>query len=330
MPASCCVTRLARTREKANQIGDFATTCRLTFWSPFLPVRLHGHVRVQVVERSVSLLASLMPAFVHALDFFVATTGAFVLLRSRNRNEGVHLRQRVWWTLFARVRRDARRGINTTYLARTWRASRRLGATGRHARARRTVRSTGHSRMMTITLPGPVTITLRGVTRVLRHLVALGSVRRIRAGERRTRLSDGRIYRDVGVRLDAWSVMMVMVMAILQRHGRTCSLRHTCCRVIILSVVLLTRNEFGRKVCRTRRSRIGVLGAGSGGWMIIRRANLLLWGVLRSRCWICGRGLGSVRSPMWFTDECANLTASIGRVQLCPSIRVDEEKEVKD
>ena len=184
---------------------------------------------------------------------------------------------------------------------------------------------------MTVPLARPVTVTLRGMARVLSHLVALRRVRRVRAWERRARLGDGGIYRDVGVRLDAWSVMMVMVMAILQRHGRTCSLRHTCCRVAVLSVVLLTRQVFLRKVGGTRRRRIGgVLGARSGGWVIIRRANLLLWGVLRSRRWICGRGLGSVRRPMWFTDECANLTASIGRVQLCPSIRVGEEKEVRD
>ena len=201
-----------------------------------------------------------------------------------------------------------------------------MSATRRHARPRRTVRPTRHARMMTVSLPGPVTVTLRGMTGVLSHFVALGGVWRVRARERRTRLSDGWIYRYVGVRLDAWSVMMVMVMAILQRHGRTCSLRHTCCRVAILSVVLLSRQVFLRVTRRTRRSRIGgVLGARSSGWMKIRRANLLLWGVLRSRCWICGRGLGSVRRPMWFTDECANLTASIGRVQLCPSIRVERK-----
>ena len=31
--------------------------------------------------------------------------------------------------------------------------------------------------------------------------------------------------------------------------------------------------------------------------MIIGCANLLVRCVLRSRCWICGRGLGSIRSP---------------------------------
>ena len=67
-------------------------------------MRLHGNVRVQMIECSISFLASLMPAFVHALDFFVPTTGTFVLLRSRNGNKGIHLGEWMWWTLLTKVR----------------------------------------------------------------------------------------------------------------------------------------------------------------------------------------------------------------------------------
>jgi len=49
-------------------------------------------------------------------------------------------------------------------------------------------------------------------------------------------------------------------------------------------------------------------------------ANLLMRCVLRSRCWICGMGLRIDASVQRLVmDEFANLTASIDRVQLCPS-----------
>lgn len=44
-----------------------------------------------MIERAISLFAAIPPALVHALDFFVTTTRAFVLLRTRNRNEGINL-----------------------------------------------------------------------------------------------------------------------------------------------------------------------------------------------------------------------------------------------
>ena len=73
-------------------------------------MRLHGHMRIQMVEGAVSFLASLMPAFVHALDLFVATAGAFVLLRSGNRHEGIHLGEWVRWTLRTPVSKTHEQG----------------------------------------------------------------------------------------------------------------------------------------------------------------------------------------------------------------------------
>ena len=114
------------------------------------------------------------------------------------------------------------------------------------------------------------------------------------------------------------------MVAIWQRHGRTCCLRPTSCRMaVLLSVMLLTRQIFGWEVCRTRRWRIAtVLGSRSGRWEV-RWSNLLVRWVLRSRRWICGRGLGfGFVESLLFMDQCANLTASIGLVQLYPSNEV--------
>ena len=79
----------------ANQMGNFATTTKLTFWSAFLPVRLHSDMRIQVIECTISFLTTLVPTFIHAFDFFIAPAGTLVLLCTRNRNERVDLRKRV-------------------------------------------------------------------------------------------------------------------------------------------------------------------------------------------------------------------------------------------
>lgn len=58
-------------------------------------MRLHRDMRIQVIKSTIRFLTTLVPAFVHALDFFISTTRSFMLLRSWNRNERVHLRERV-------------------------------------------------------------------------------------------------------------------------------------------------------------------------------------------------------------------------------------------
>ncbi len=56
---------------------------------------LHGDVRVQMVQSAIRLLTSIPPAFVHALNLFVAPPRALVLLRSGYGHEGVHCGKRM-------------------------------------------------------------------------------------------------------------------------------------------------------------------------------------------------------------------------------------------
>lgn len=58
-------------------------------------MRLHSDVRVQMVESSVGLFTAVPAALVHALNFFIATSGPLVLLRAWNGNERVDGRERV-------------------------------------------------------------------------------------------------------------------------------------------------------------------------------------------------------------------------------------------
>ena len=90
----------------------------------------------------------------------------------------------------------------------------------------------------------PMLVAWRRVTLVLGHLVSLlgvWGVRRIRW----TRSGYGRIYRYLGVRLYMWCGMMVILVSILQGHGRTCCLSHTdCIGVPCCLRVLRSRNVF--------------------------------------------------------------------------------------
>lgn len=62
-----------------------------TFGSSLLAVRLHGDVRVEMVQSAIGLLASIPAALVHALDFLITSTGAFVLLSAGDGNKRVNL-----------------------------------------------------------------------------------------------------------------------------------------------------------------------------------------------------------------------------------------------
>lgn len=64
-----------------------------------MTVRLHSYVRIEMVQGTISLLTAIPTALVHTLDFFVASTRTFVLLGTRNRNEGVDLRQLMLLTI---------------------------------------------------------------------------------------------------------------------------------------------------------------------------------------------------------------------------------------
>lgn len=58
-----------------------------TFRSALGSMRLHGNVRVQVVQCTICLFTAIPSTLVHTLDFLIPTTGSLVLLRTGNRNE---------------------------------------------------------------------------------------------------------------------------------------------------------------------------------------------------------------------------------------------------
>jgi len=60
-----------------------------------LAVRLHGDMGIEMIQCAISLLASVPSTLVHALDLFISSTRALVLLGTGNRNEGVDLRGKV-------------------------------------------------------------------------------------------------------------------------------------------------------------------------------------------------------------------------------------------
>lgn len=66
-----------------------------TFWSALRAVRLHGDMRIEMVQRAICLLTPLPSTLVHALNLFIATARPLVLLRTGDRDEGVDLGKRM-------------------------------------------------------------------------------------------------------------------------------------------------------------------------------------------------------------------------------------------
>lgn len=123
----------------------------------------------------------------------------------------------------------------------------------------------------------PVVIARRRMTLVLRHFVTLLRIVRVRrvGGTRR---GYGGIYRYVGVRLYMWCIMMVILVSILQGHGRTCCLSHTDCTGVslLLCVFLLSRDIRSIHLGRTRRRRVDTeLGLRTGVFGKFGRPHLL-------------------------------------------------------
>ncbi len=59
-------------------------------------MRLHGHMRIQMVQCPIGFFASVPTAFVHSLDLFVASPRSLVLLGTGYGYKGVdllHVRQ---------------------------------------------------------------------------------------------------------------------------------------------------------------------------------------------------------------------------------------------
>lgn len=99
-------------------------------------------------------------------------------------------------------------------------------------------------------LLGPAVMAVRWVTWVLGHVVSLLGVRGI-LWIRGTRRGYGWIYRYLGVRLHMRRVMMVILLSIVQGHGRTCCLSHTCCvRVAVVLLLVLVSVLLSRQIIR--------------------------------------------------------------------------------
>ena len=62
-----------------------------TFRGSLLTMRLHGDMGIEMVQRAISLLATIPATFVHALNFFIPSSGALMLLGAGNRDKGVDL-----------------------------------------------------------------------------------------------------------------------------------------------------------------------------------------------------------------------------------------------
>jgi hypothetical protein len=95
-------TRRGRQRQGTSKRGETTRTkkkkkktpppqVRHTFGSALRTVGLHGHVGIQVVQSAIGLFAPIPAALVHALNLFIASSGPLVLLRTGNRDEGIHL-----------------------------------------------------------------------------------------------------------------------------------------------------------------------------------------------------------------------------------------------
>ncbi len=58
-------------------------------------MRLHGDVRIEMIQGTIRLLTTLPTALVHALNLFETTSRALCLLRAGNGDERVDLRERM-------------------------------------------------------------------------------------------------------------------------------------------------------------------------------------------------------------------------------------------
>lgn len=83
---------LASNQNKDFAIGEAERTYRLrTFRSSLDAVGLHGHVRIQVVQRAICFFTAIPAALVHPFNLLIAAARSLVLLRTRDRDKRVHL-----------------------------------------------------------------------------------------------------------------------------------------------------------------------------------------------------------------------------------------------
>ena len=76
-----------------------------TFRCTLLTVRLHSNVRIEMVQRAISLLTAVPSTLIHALDFFVASSRTLVLLGARDGYKRVNLRQMMLSTISSSPKR---------------------------------------------------------------------------------------------------------------------------------------------------------------------------------------------------------------------------------
>lgn len=203
-------------------------------------MRLHGHVRIQVVQSAIRFLTPVPATLVHTLNFFVTTARALMLLCTGNRNERVDLKHRVSSLIRSAsnthpTRANATRSTKkkkkkgcVTYLA----GPRSGGCRGGSADGRsRCAVGTRHSmlvmgRGVTMRPLGTRIHLRRRVPLVLRHVMALRLrlVGRVRWRVSRTRGGDRRIYRHDRVRLH---VRLIAVLPIDRGGRRTRGLSHS-------------------------------------------------------------------------------------------------------
>lgn len=62
-----------------------------TLGRPLGSMRLHGNMRIEVIQSAVSLFTAIPATLVHALNLLVSPPGALVLLSAGDRNERVNL-----------------------------------------------------------------------------------------------------------------------------------------------------------------------------------------------------------------------------------------------
>lgn len=62
-----------------------------TFRSALRAMRLHGDVGIEMVQSAIRLLAAIPATLVHSLDLLVSPPRPLMLLRTRDRDERVHL-----------------------------------------------------------------------------------------------------------------------------------------------------------------------------------------------------------------------------------------------
>lgn len=83
------------TRSGGLEVGGRGLERDRTFGRSLCAVRLHGNVRVEMIQCPICFFTSLPSTLVHAFDFLVTTTWSLVLLRTGYGHKRIDLGKRV-------------------------------------------------------------------------------------------------------------------------------------------------------------------------------------------------------------------------------------------